>query len=222
MERSISLDSFTSLTDEEVVTQVLSGSAELFEVIVRRYNQPLYRIIRSYMAEEEDINDVMQTTYLKAFEHLDQFRAEAKFSTWIIRIAINEALKLLKQKKRTADFCSVTDTADHNQIDITTIVTPESKVIQKDMNALIEQAIDRLPLKYRSVFVMREMEQMSVREAADCLNISQVNVKVRLHRAKKLIYAELMKTADYNSLFSFMGARCDSLTEQVIRKITAT
>ncbi len=210
---------FDSMADEQIIECVLKGDVHLFEVIVQRYNQQLFRIVRSYLSDEADVKDVMQTAYLKAFKNLKQFRAESRFSTWLIRIVINEALKVVNRKKTMAGFRAVTREADSDLINGTEESTPESDAIYKDMNQFLEQAIDRLPPVYRSVLIMREIEQMSTKETADCLNISPANVKVRLHRAKTLLRSELEKAIGTGDLFTFRGAQCDIMTEQVMRKI---
>lgn len=219
MNRFANVQNADSITDEQIVQKVLEGNVDLFEVIIQRYNQQIFRIARSYLSDEEDVKDVMQTAYLKAFKNLKQFRGEAKFSTWLIRIVINEALKVVNQKKRTSDLHSVTREADRNQISGPEESTPESKTMQNDMNRFLEKAIERLPPKYRSVLIMREIEQMNTKETAECLNISRVNVKVRLYRAKSMLQEELKKALGDGNLFSFRGAQCDAMTEQVMYEI---
>lgn len=214
-------DNFNSISDEEIVAKVIAGKSNLFEVLVRRHNQQLFRIVRSYITDEEDVKDVMQTAYLKAYDKLHQFRSEAKFSTWLIRIAINEALKLLKKKKKISEVETVTDTADKDQINRSVTSDPETNVIQSDMNEYVERAIDRLPLPYRRVFIMREIEQMSTKETAKCLEITRVNVKVRLHRAKGMLKKELLDMVGNTEVFRFKGERCDAMTQSVMSKINS-
>lgn len=210
------LDSFS---DELIVSKVIEGKIELFEVIVRRYNQQLFRVVRGYLTSRQDAEDAMQSAYLKAFENLSQFRGEAKFSTWLVRIAINEALKILKSRKGTVDF-SVTDHQNNDQTDSgEEFSSPEAKVIEKDMNKHLEKAIDQLPPKYRSVLIMREIEQLSTSETAEVLEISRSNVKVRLHRAKKMLQDELTDMLDEIDLLSFKGEDCDRMTKKVMESI---
>jgi RNA polymerase sigma-70 factor (ECF subfamily) len=209
----------TSYSDELIISKVTDGEAKLFEIIVQRYNQQLFRIVRGYVTNKEDAEDVMQSAYLKAFENLDQFRGEAQFSTWLIRIAINEALKKLKHRKNTTDL-SVTDRQNNDQtINGGKHHTPEAKMIEEDTNEHLEKAIDTLPPKYRSVLIMREMEQMNTKETAEVLDISQANVKVRLHRAKKMLHDELTDMLDEIDLLSFKGEDCNRMTRQVMQVI---
>lgn len=210
------LDSFS---DELIVSKIKEGETDLFEVIVRRYNQQLFRIIRGYLSSRQDAKDAMQSTYLKAFDNLPQFRGESKFSTWLVRIAINEALKILKSRKYTMDF-SVTDHQNNDQTDSgEELSSPEAKVIEKDMNKHLEKAIDQLSPKYRSVLIMREIEQLSTSETAEVLEISRSNVKVRLHRAKKMLQEELAGMLDKMDLLSFKGEDCNDMTQRVMEII---
>lgn len=204
------------LPDEAVIKKVAEGNADQFEIIIKRYNQQLFRIIRSYLSNRQDSEDVIQTTYLKAFKNLKQFRGDSKFSTWLIRIAINEALKKLKGQNKISGLHSVTNGQNFDQKNNDENYTPESKMIQKDMSKHLEKAIDTLPPKYRSVLIMRKIEQLSTEETADILEISQSNVKVRLHRAKNMLRDKLTEMLDEIDLFSFKGADCDRMTEQVM------
>lgn len=212
-------EKFESLSDEIIIKKVSEGNSELFEIITKRYNQQLFRIIRGYLNNRQDIEDVMQTTYLKAYDNLTQFRGDAQFSTWLIRIAINEALKKQKGQNRVADLHSVTNDQNGDQNNSAERHTPESKMIRNDMDTHLEKAIDALPPKYRSVLIMREIEQLSTKETAKVLDISQSNVKVRLHRAKNMLRDHLTDMLDEIDLFSFKGKDCDRMTDQVMRSI---
>lgn len=208
-----------SYSDEFIISQVMEGEIELFEIVVQRYNQQLFRIARGYLSSRQDAEDAMQSAYLKAFENLSQFRGEAQFSTWLIRIAINEALKKFQSQKHTADF-SVTDYQNIDQtVNGDEHRTPEAKMIKEDMNKHLENAIDKLPPKYRSVLVMREIEQLSTHETADVLEISRSNVKVRLHRAKRMLQEELIEMLDEIDLLSFKGEDCNNMTQRVMSLI---
>lgn len=212
-------DKLESCSDELLISRIKGGDTDLYEILIRRYNQRLFRIIRGYLKNEHDVKDVMQSTYLKAFENLDQFREEARFSTWLIRIGINEALKKLKDRNHGAGWNAVTSPDKANLTNGIETDNPEKKAIQHDMNKYLEQAIDTLPHKYRSVLIMRELEQMSTRETARSLEITRVNVKVRLHRAKKMLRDALTDMLDEIDLLSFKGKRCDSMTRRVMNLI---
>lgn len=208
------------LSDSEIINKILSGSVNLFEVIMRRYNQRLFRIQRSYISDEEAIKDTLQLTYIKAFENLDSFRGDARFSTWITRIAINEALKYLNRRKRYSKLQLVDEHMPMNEHTINSNRTPEDNTIQNDFRHLLEEVIDKLPPKYRSVYLMREVEDMDTQETAECLELSQSNVKVRLHRAKKMLQDELERTVADTEVFNFLGERCDRLVFNVMSKIS--
>lgn len=206
-------------SDEEIVSKIVDGRTELFAVITRRYNERLYRIIRGYLSNDNDIKDAMQSAYLNAYEGLPRFRGESRFSTWIIRIAINEALKKTEQQTPHLSYDSVTISRNRDQMSKEENETPETEAIRKDMNSHLEKAIDHLPPKYRSVLIMRMIEQMSTEETAETLQISRSNVKVRLHRAKKLLRNELEQMIERMDLFAFRGDDCEELTRAVMEKI---
>lgn len=215
----VKAEKYSHFSDTEIINKILSGSTPLFEVLMRRYNQRLFRIQRSYISDEDAIKDTLQLTYMKAFENLDSFRGDAQFSTWIIRIAINEALKYINRQKRYSNLHLVDENRPMNEHTINTDNTPEDYAIQNDFKNLLEKIVDTLPTKYRSVYIMREVEQMDTRETAECLDLTQSNVKVRLHRAKQMVQDELEKNVSDTEIFNFLGERCDRLVFNVMRKI---
>jgi len=220
---AIQLDRFllTKLPDSQVVQRVLEGERELFEILLRRYNQRLFRVVRSYVKSEDDVRDIMQDAYVKAFLKLDQFKNEAAFSTWLMRIAINEALQHIRKHKRLMDnygnpesIESIHQLADTNQMN------PEKQTIKTETRMLVERAVDQLPEKYRIVFVLHQTEGLSNPEIAACLSLSDSNVKVRLHRAKTLLKEELFRTTHDASIFEFGSYKCDALVEEVMCRIS--
>lgn len=215
----VSFEKYEHLTDATIIDKILEGSTDLFEVLMRRYNERLYRLQRSYISDEEAVKDTLQTTYLKAFKNLDSFRGEAKFSTWISRIAINEALKYLNKQKRYSNLHLVGGDRPMDEHTVNTDDTPEDNIIQKDLKHLLESAVSTLSPKYRSVYIMREVEGMSTKETAECLEITRSNVKVRLHRAKKKVQEELESTVSNTEIFNFLGEQCDRMVFSVMQKI---
>lgn len=215
----VSHEKYTEFSDEELVTHIQNGNTRLFEVILRRYNQRLYRIIRSYLGSDEDTKDVLQTAYIKAYENLDQFRGDARFGTWLTRITINQALKAVNKQKRYSDLHKVRDDGEPGHTHRSTSVNPEQKAVQSDLKKLLENAVETLEPKYRSVYIMREIEQMNTRETAECLEISEGNVKVRLHRARQMLRDELEEKVADKDIFDFRGARCDAMVRRVIDKL---
>ncbi|MDJ0645372.1 MAG: RNA polymerase sigma factor [Flavobacteriaceae bacterium] len=205
-------------TDSEIVTKIIAGETGLYEVLLRRNNQLLFRVVRSYLTNHEDIQDVMQNTYLKAYVKLHQFKHKSKFSTWLIRIGINEALARLKQKGKLVSL------KEDGDLDIDKQVirlfdhqkhNPERKVILEETKRLLEKAIDNLDTKYRNVYIMRLVEDMSVAEIAECLKITPSNVKVRLHRAKTKLKENLYEMIPKSELFEFGANNCDTIVTKV-------
>lgn len=215
----VSAKKYKDYSDREIIEKILNGNTSLFEVLMRRYNQRLFRIQRSYISDEEAVKDTLQQTYLKTYQNLDSFRGESQFSTWITRIAINEALKYLNKKKRYSDIHKVSGViskkshADNNEN------TPEENMIRSDMRSLLEEAIDQLPPKYRSVYMMREVEGMDTEETAKCLEISKSNTKVRLHRARKKIRKTLEEKVANTDVFNFLDEKCDRMVYLVMQRI---
>lgn len=210
------------MSDSTVVKRILAGEKELFEILLRRNNQSLYRAIRSYISDQAEIKDLMQNTYLKSFEKLHQFKHESTFSTWLIRIGINESLGQLRKKGR---YHSI-DGAEVEQ-ELNKIVQmkgqessdPEKELIRMELRHAIENAIDSLDTKYKAVYVLREVEGMTSSQVAECLEISVANVKVRNHRAKTLLKAHFNQMTQIGELFEFGFSHCDDMVEEVMRRI---
>ena len=198
--------------DMEIVRRVLDGETALFELIVRRYNQCLFRAARAILRDDHEAEDVMQETYLRAFVHLDQFAGDAKFSTWITKIAVYEALGRLRRAKAHANLPDDLMNSSDN---------PERTAYGRELQTAMESAIDSLPPLYRGVFVLRELEEMSVAETADCLGITDESVKTRLHRARALLRRDLERALGTatTQAFSYLGARCDHMTTAVMDRI---
>lgn len=210
------------LADTEIVKRVLLGEKELFEILLRRNNQSLYRVIRSYLKDDNDAQDAMQEAYLKAYDKLLQFKGNSSFSTWLIKIGINEALLQLRAKKHLGSLYAKKNNSQLQkilQIPDSTQMNPEKKIIQKEIRNVIEQSIDRLPLKYRTVYVLKEIEGLELREIADCMDLSESNAKVRLHRAKNLLKDALYNLSAETDIFEFGESKCDTLVHIVMTKI---
>jgi RNA polymerase sigma factor (sigma-70 family) len=210
------------LHDNAVVTRILAGEKALFELLLRRYNQKLYRVIRSYLRDPDDIDDAMQDAYLKAYNNLDRFRGDSSFSTWLIRIGINEALQRIKKDtkvKRLRDGNSDLTSKDVIQLPDPKNVNPEKITIGKEVKDLIERAIDELPEKYRVIYVLKEVQGMDNRELGECIGINESNVKVRLHRAKHLMKETLLRLSSDPEIFEFGSTRCDALVNSVMANL---
>ena len=210
------------LSDNDIVKRVLTGEKDLFEILLRRNNQILYRVIRSYLKDDDDVQDAMQEAYLKAYGKLHQFQGNAAFSTWLIRIGINEALIRIRTEKKIRPLYSKQDDLQSEkilQLPASNQMNPEKKIIQKEVRVLIEQAIDLLPPRYRTVYVLKEVEGLEIGEIANCLSLSESNVKVRLHRAKNLLKNALYDLSAEAEIFEFGKSRCDILVQSVMHRI---
>jgi RNA polymerase sigma-70 factor, ECF subfamily len=210
------------LPDEEVVRRVRSGEVGLFEVLMRRHNPRIYRAIRSILRDEVEAEDAMQQTYLLAYAGLDGFTGASTLSTWLVRIAINEALGRLRRSGRrgpTEDLPS----ADEERV-ASPAPSPETQAAAREAVRLVEEAVDRLSLEHRTVFVLRELEDLSTEETARALGITEENVKIRLHRArgalKDSLYARVGESA--SAAFPFLAPRCDRVVAGVMGRLPVT
>jgi RNA polymerase sigma-70 factor, ECF subfamily len=207
-----------ALADTDLVRRILAGEKDLYEVIIRRYNQRLYRIARSIVQDEEEAEDVVQDTYTRAFEHLAQFEGRALFSTWLTRIAVHASLHRMRLRSRL----KVIDSAFSRESRSTQMTqTPEHMQLKEETRAILENAIDHLPQAYRSVLIMRLLEAMTTSETAQCLDISEETVKIRLVRARRILRRTLFARVDAASVeaFQFLGERCDRITANVLQRI---
>jgi RNA polymerase sigma factor (sigma-70 family) len=200
------------LTDEEIVVRVLKGETNLFELLMRKYNLRLYRIGMSIVNDDAEVEDVMQTAYLNAYSHLKEFRRESKFSTWLTRILINESLMVLKKRKKQEPLVEQKDFTFHQE-------TPLKNLMNTELKSILEKSIASLPEKYRLIFMMREVEEMSVNETMELLGLSESNVKVRLNRAKEMLRNHITSQYEFSKAYSFHLQRCDRVVHAVMQKI---
>jgi len=208
-----------TLSDTEIINRILGGDKNLYAVIVRKYNQRLYKIGMSIINDDAEVEDVMQVTYIKAYENLRQFAFKSAFSTWLTKILINESLLRLKQRKKSV---LVNEEKMHNELTQQSNIekeTPFMKILNVELKVFLEKAILNLPEKYRTVFIMREIENMNVAETKECLDISESNVKVRLNRAKSLLRDSLSGYYKNEDLLQFHLSRCDKMVGLVMAQI---
>jgi RNA polymerase sigma-70 factor (ECF subfamily) len=210
------------LSDEEVVARILAGSSEMFEVLMRRYNQRLYRVARGILRNDAEAEDVMQDAYVRAYEHLDQFAGRAQFSTWLTRIAVHEALARQRRGKRYAEP-ELASESEGDRMDsfVSLALDPERQASNSELRKLLEDAVEHLPDAYRTVFMLRDVEEMSTTDAACALEISEENVKVRLHRARALLRKSIFVRigSEARQAFSFPAVRCDRVVKNVFERI---
>lgn len=209
------------LKESEIIKRILSGEKELYEILVRRNNQKLYRVIRSYLKDDTEIEDTMQNSYLKAYTNLHQFRLDASFSTWLTRIGINDALARVKQKGKLLSINEKSYIDDNTilQMPDKSELNPQDKMIKSEAKQLLENAIDQLDTKYRTVYVLKEVEEMTHGEIAVILDLTVANVKVRLHRAKEMLREKLYELSFDKNVFEFGFKKCDRVTENVMNNI---
>ncbi|HMH08336.1 MAG TPA: RNA polymerase sigma factor [Terriglobales bacterium] len=210
------------LSDEEVVARVLAGETGMFEVVMRRHNQRLYSVARAILRNDGEAEDVMQDAYVRAYEHLNQFAGRAKFSTWLTRIAVHEALARQRRGNRYQELEPMSE-REGDPMDRFASLTPnpEQQASNSEIRRLLEEAVDNLPDSYRTVFMLRDIEEMSTTDAADVLEITEENVKVRLHRARALLRKSLYARAGMqkNEAFNFHAIRCDRVVKNVFERI---
>ncbi len=219
----LTLTAAGALSDEEVVERVLAGETALYEVVMRRYNTRLYRVARAILKNDGEAEDVMQDAYVRAFQHLAQFGGRAKFSTWLTRIAVHEALSRVRKAKRFEAWDDMNE-GKQNTIGATQIRSdPESESASVELSKILEQAIESLPENYRAVVMMRDVEEMSTSETAECLSLTEENVKIRLHRAHGLLRKELYAKARISTAeaFPFHAPRCDRVVSNVFAVLAA-
>jgi len=206
-----------SWPDEEIVRRVVAGETALFELLMRRYNQRVYRSVRTIVRDDAEAEDVMQQAYLNAYTHLHQFAERASFATWLTRIAINEALARVRPKGLRAvdEPDEIMENLQSNTPD------PEQQAVATELRDLVESEIAALPEHYRSVLILREVEGCSTAETAECLGVQEDVVKTRLHRARTMLRDNLYRRAGltFDGLFTFGQARCDRVVGAVMARI---
>lgn len=206
------------LSDEDLVARVLGGEVPLFELLMRRHNQRIYRAIRAILRRDEEAEDVMQQTYLNAFRHLAQFAGDARFSTWLTSIAVNEAVARLRRGR-------IAEARDAGEEPIAVLPSPgadpEAEVIGAELRAVLEQSILALPERYRTVLVLRQVEGLSTEETAESLGIRPDAVKTRLKRARMMLRDDILEKTGItlDGLFAFRDARCNRIVEAVMAAI---
>ena len=210
-----------TLTDEEVVGRVLEGETGLYELLLRRYNQRLFRITRAVLRDAAEAEDVIQDAWVRAYEHLAQFAGRARFSTWVSKIAFYEALSRERARRRVSPAGGDAEESVDMEIFESPAPGPEANAIACELRQALESAIDCLPDVYRTVFVLREIEHLSTADTAACLDLSEEAVKTRLHRARIILRRRLSQQlgAVSRESFPFMGERCDRVVAHVMERI---
>ena len=217
--------SVASRTDMALVERASARDADACRLLIRTYNQRLYRLARSILRHDGEAEDVVQEAYMRAFAHLESFRGDSALSTWLSRIVINEALGRLRKRRRTA--AAEVPESHHAEARIipfplgSSEADPERTMAQRQILNLVERATDDLPEMFRTVFVARVIEGLSMEETADLIGIKPETVKTRLFRARRLVRERIEKEVGpvLMDAFPFAGRRCDRLTLAVMRRL---
>jgi RNA polymerase sigma-70 factor (ECF subfamily) len=218
----------TTSTDAELAGRLRRGDAAAFRILMQRHNQRLFRMARSILRDSADAEDAVQDAYVLAFTRIDQFRQAASLGTWLSRIVLNEAFRRLRQRKDMSGLDGHDDIS--GKAPIAQVIpfpgaqgqtTPEEDAARAEIRRVLEHAIDTLPDMFRVVFVLREIEQMSVEETAACLDIPVGTVKTRLHRAHYLLGRSLRQQLSPNltGVFPFAGERCSRIIARVLERL---
>jgi RNA polymerase sigma-70 factor (ECF subfamily) len=220
------LSSYATLDDAELARRIASRDDGAFEVLMRRHNGRLFRVARAILKGDADAEDALQDAYIDAYRHIDSFRGEARLSTWLTRIVVNQALGRLRKQKRDGVVLPLTASGrddgeqEEHAVADTRAESPEKAAIRADVRRVLERKLDELPLAFRTVFVMREVEEMTVDEVAACLSIPPATVRTRVFRARALLRESLAREFDTASVdvFGFAGERCDRIVASVLER----
>lgn len=209
----------SALTDEEIVRRIVAGETQLFEIVMRRHNQRIYRTARAILRDDGEAEDVMQDAYVRAFAHLADFEGRAHFATWLTRIAVHEALARLRRGRRDRPIDDHTE--ETHSMPTAARLSPEQQASDHEMRVALERAIDALPDEFRTVFVLRAVEEMTGAETAEALGIPEETVKTRLFRARARLQETLLDVLEPAAprTFAFHLSRCDRVVAAVLARI---
>jgi RNA polymerase sigma-70 factor (ECF subfamily) len=219
------LPGLAHLNDDALVALARAKQPAAFEALIQRHNRRLYRMARGVVESDVEAEDVLQDAYVRAFSHLDQFRQESLFSTWLTRIVLNEALGRVRRRRKLVALSALDQANGGSQLLMfptsPSASDPEVDAARLQLRSILERAIDDLPEAFRSVFVLRDVEEMSVEETAAVLNIPAATVRTRFFRARSLLREGLAQKIDLacEDAFSFAGARCDRIVANVLARI---
>ena len=213
------------LSDAELATQAARGDPHAFEAIMRRHNRALFRTARAILRDDAEAEDALQEAYLQAHRTLGGYRGDARLSTWLARIVANEALMRLRKQVRRSAIVPIHSGLADEEIDQRTEGSmekePETSARRAEVRKLLEARIDALPNAYRSVFMLRAVEEYTVDETAAILQIPEATVRSRLFRARSLLREGLASEADVatGEAFAFAGERCDRVVAHVMQRL---
>ena len=206
-------------SDTEIIQKIAEGQTKLYELLIRRYNPYLYKIGRSQHYSHEDTQDLMQDTYVDAFMNISRFEGRSSFKTWLIKIMLNNCFR----KRQKWSYKNMVN-AEINERSTAVLFNDQQldtnkTVMNRELNSVIENALLQIPIDYRMVFTLREVNGLNVKETADALEISETNVKVRLNRAKAALRKNVEKSYSTEDIFDFNLIYCDAIVERVMKII---
>ena len=211
-------------TDAALVERIVRGDAHAFETVMRRYNRRLYRLARATLRDDGEAEDALQDAYLQAYRSMHQFRGDAALPTWLSRLVLNACFARLRRNQRRA--ARVPTLAPGTPLDLDTMIDdhsegPAEAALRAELRELLERRIDALPEEFRTVFMLRSVEEMSVEETAQCLGIPEATVRSRHFRARTLLRESLAREIDdaQRDVFTFGGAHCDRVVSAVLAAI---
>jgi RNA polymerase sigma-70 factor (ECF subfamily) len=219
---SIGWRSLSDLPDDRLVELTREKNVLAFEALMRRHNRRLFRVTRSVLRDSDSAQDAVQETYLRAFTRLESYEPSGKFGAWITRVALNEALMI--RRRIRGDTVSLDDAGDDALVAeeaVSDAPTADQYVEAAHARALLEHAIDALPDNFRTVFMLRAVQGLDVRETADCLGVNAATVRTRLFRAQRLLRTELSRRlhSESSEIFEFGGDRCDGIVAYVLARL---
>ena len=218
-----------AVTDASLITLTAAGDHAAFEALMRRHNGRLFRAARAILKDDAEAEDAVQDAYLDAYRHMRDFRGESQVGTWLVRIAVNHALMRLRKQKRDSvvvsfDRPDAGDSGDIvDQLADDRNEAPSDTIMRGEIRQLLERRIDELPMSYRTVFILREVEEMSVEETSEALSIPPATVRTRLFRARALLRQALVRDVDLvtGEVFGFAGTRCDRIVAAVMERVSS-
>ena len=204
-----------SRNDADLARRIGLNDQAAFESLMRQHNGRLFRVARAILKDDAEAEDALQDAYLDAFRHISAFRGDSQLSTWLVRIVANHALMRLRRQKRERTVIPFTPAIAED-----TAESPTAATLRAETRRILERRIDELPVAFRTVFILREVEEMSVEQTAEALGIPAATVRSRLFRARALLRAALARDMDMatGDVFGFAGARCDRIVAAVLAR----
>lgn len=200
--------------EEEIVQKILDGETALFEILIRRYNSILYKIARSYDFDHDEAQDLLQDTHVAAYMNLRKFEMRSSYKTWVAKIMVNKCLYKLSYGSSKYEMTLLANENSQPMFS-SKKQTTEANVLNRELSNILEKSLEQIPVHYRTVFLLREVEGLTVAETAEMLNLTGTNVKVRLNRAKTLLQKELEKYYSKAQLYEFNLIYCDVVVKNV-------